>query len=226
MTCAHVAGLSVLEVSFSSPPFVVRRHESPSAWTWWLVIFPSFVNSRLDLVFDIRNLLLFFCILLLALEVVQICASVKTSFVSITQLISRVIADHGQVVSAIPAHLLLKLLLQVFDMVDVEVPVESQAIDEVFMADSPHHGKYLDVVATIFYFKVVSDERVILKAGSDQLLVGADVKAKGLTIVIFAFEGNGHLDCLQIEKPYVAIVARRNQEENSLLAACPPRSRG
>ena len=129
-------------------------------------------------------------------------------------------------VSTIPANLLLKLLLQVFDVVDVEVSVESQAVDEVFVADSPHHGNYIYVIAAVFYFKVVSDERVVLKASSDQLLIGADIKAKGLTVVIFALEGKRHLDSLQIEKSYVAIVARCNQEKNSLLAAWPPRSRG
>jgi len=55
-------------------------------------------------------------------------------------------------------YLLFKLLLQVFDVVHLEVLVESQAIDEVFMANSAHDRNYIDVVAAIFDFKVISDE--------------------------------------------------------------------
>ena len=44
--------------------------------------------------------------------------------------------------------------------------------------------------------------------------------------MVFALEGKRHLDCLQIEKSYVVVVACRNQEEHSLFAVLLPRSGG
>ena len=93
-------------------------------------------------------------------------------------------------------YLLFKLLLQVFDVVHLEVLVESQAIDEVFMANSAHDRNYIDVVAAIFDFKVISDEWIVFEANCDHLFVGTDVEAKWLAVVVFALEGKRHLNRL------------------------------
>ena len=54
--------------------------------------------------------------------------------------------------------LLLKLLLQVFNMVDLEIFIKSQTVDEILVANSSHDRDNFDMITSILNFKIICDK--------------------------------------------------------------------
>ena len=90
----------------------------------------------------------------------------------------------GAFIEGLRAEFVVELLLEVFKVVYLEEFVEFDALDEVAMPNSSHDRHDVDREAAVADLEVVSDERVVLVANCKHLLVGADVKAERLAVVI------------------------------------------
>jgi hypothetical protein len=78
-------------------------------------------------------------------------------------------------------------------MVYLKEFIKLDALYKILMSNTSHYWKYINLLAIIFNLKVVSNEGVILVAHCHHLFIWADVKAKGLTIVVPAFVSQRHL---------------------------------
>ena len=96
-------------------------------------------------------------------------------------------------VFTISRQLVVELLLKIPQMVYLKVVIESHAVYKVFVADTSEYWYRIHLKTVLLQVEIICDERVIFEADGNELSISTDVKAKRLTIVIFALESQRHL---------------------------------